>query len=98
MEGSLFAEAIAITGNARALLQLRRQIDRVLADQGGAVPFEEEVYHDVHGQPFEVAVKRARSKEEMWEPGPEPEKTAERLPWAEAARKAEEERRGGDEP
>ena len=94
VDGFLFAEAIAITGNARALLQLRRQIDRALKDEG-SYPFEEEVYDDVFGQPFEVAVKRARSPEEMQEPVPKPEKTPERLPWAEIAKRtAEEERRG----
>ena len=95
VDGFLFAEAIAITCNARTLLRLRRQIDRALANPGGAYPFEEGVYVDVHGQPFEVAVKRARSPEEMQEPMPKPEKTPERLPWAEIARRtAEEERRG----
>lgn len=76
VEGLLFADATAITGNARALLQLRAQIDRALANPGGASPFEESVYQDVHDQPFEVAVKRARSPEEMQEPGPKPQKTA----------------------
>ena len=31
VDGFLFPEAIAITGNAKGLLQLRRQIDRALA-------------------------------------------------------------------
>jgi hypothetical protein len=39
VDGLLFGEAIAITGNARALLALRRQIDRALANPGGAFPF-----------------------------------------------------------
>jgi hypothetical protein len=33
VEGLLFEEAIAITGNARALLQLRDQIDRALRNE-----------------------------------------------------------------
>jgi hypothetical protein len=40
----------------------------------------------VNGIPFEVAVKRARSREEMRESAPRPGRTAERLPWAEKAR------------
>lgn len=97
VDGFFSAEAIAITGNAKALLQLRRQIDRALANTGESVPIEEEIYNDVLGQPVEVAVKRARSPEEMQEPSgsTKPEKTPERLPWAELARRTEEERRGG---
>jgi hypothetical protein len=86
----LLGEAIAITGNAKALLQLRAQIDRALGDETWH-PFEEGVYQDVDGIPFEVAVKRARSKEEMREPVPRPNKTAERMPWAEKARGGAEE-------
>lgn len=37
---------------------------------------------------FEVAVKRAKSKEEMMEPVQQPEKTSEKLPWAEIARRS----------
>jgi hypothetical protein len=46
-----------------------------------------------------VAVKRERSKGEMWEPSgaKKPEKTAEELTWAEMAKRtAEENRRSGD--
>jgi hypothetical protein len=78
VEGVL-GEAIAITGNAKALLQLPAQIDRALRDET-SFPFEESVYVDV--TPFEVAVKRARSGEEMQEPAPKPERTTEQLPWA----------------
>jgi hypothetical protein len=81
----LLGEAIAITGNARALLKLRARIDRALGDETWR-PFEEGVYQDVNGIPFEVALKRARSREEMREPVPKPEKTAEKLPWAEKAK------------
>lgn len=83
VDGFLSPLAIAITGNARAFLQLRRQIDWALTNPDAAFPFEEAVYHDVHGEPFEVAVKRARCREEMEEPVPRPEKTPERLPWSE---------------
>ena len=101
--GLLFGHAIAITGNATALLQLRRQIDRALAGPDAAQPFEEAVYDDVYGQPFEVAVKRARSPEEMQEPVPKPTKTPEKLPWMEIVRRQElahreKERRGGGQP
>lgn len=85
VDGSLFELAVAITGNATALLQLRRQIDRALTNPDAEYPFEEALYHDVYGQPFEVAVKLARSPEEMREPVPRPEKTPERLPWARLA-------------
>ena len=81
VEGLMFGEAIAITGNARALLKLRAQIDRALRNETSH-PFEECVYQDVNGIPFEVAVKRARSKDEMGEPVPKPERTAEQLPWS----------------
>ena len=56
VKGSLFAEAIAFTGNAHALLKLRSQIDWVL-EGAESYPFEEGVYNDVHGQPFEVATR-----------------------------------------
>jgi hypothetical protein len=89
VEGPL-SEAVTITGNAKALLQLRVQIDRALGDEDSH-SFEEGVYEDVNGIPFEVAVKRARSREEMREPVPRPERTAERLPWGERARDIAEE-------
>jgi hypothetical protein len=62
VEGLLFEEAIAITGNARALLQLRDRIDRTLGNETSH-PFEEAVYRDVNGKEFEVAVKKATSRE-----------------------------------
>ena len=95
VDGFLFPEAIAVTGNAAALLKLRRQIDRALKGDD-SYPFEEAVYHDVYGEPFEVAVKLARSPQEMREPVPKPEKTPERLPWAELAKRSEEGRAEGD--
>jgi hypothetical protein len=78
----LLGEAIAITGNAATLLKLRAQIERALKDEA-SYPFEEGIYLDVNGIPFEVAVKRARSRAEMREPVPKPERTAEKLPWGE---------------
>jgi hypothetical protein len=86
----LLGEAIAITGKAKALLELRAQIDRALGEETWR-PFEEGVYQDVNGIPFEVAINRARSREEMREPGPRPERTAERLPWVEVAKSEAEE-------
>jgi hypothetical protein len=80
----LLGEAIAITGSVGALLQLRAQIDRALKDETSH-PFEEAVYQDANGIAFEVAVKRARSNGELEEHVPRPERTAERLPWAESA-------------
>lgn len=85
VDGLLFDLAVALTGNRRALLRLRTQIDRALADEG-SVPFEEEIYHDVHGEPFEVAIKLAKRRSGMEEPVPRPEKTPEALPWAKLAR------------
>jgi hypothetical protein len=96
VNGLLLPESIAITGNATALLQLRAQIERALRGEE-SYPFEESVYQDVNGAPFEVDVKWAKSKEEMEQPVPKPERTAEELPWAERARGTLEERHGQDE-
>lgn len=74
----------ALPGNRTALLQLKRQIDRALEGED-SYPFEEEIYRDVRGEPFEVAVKLARRRSEMEEPVPRPGKTPEKLPWAERA-------------
>jgi hypothetical protein len=62
-EGSLFPYAVEVTGNAKALLQLRQQIDRALKDQ--AYPLDDATYRDVYEEEYEVVVKRARSREEM---------------------------------
>lgn len=92
-EGSLLAGGVSITGNAKALLQLRAQIDRAL---GGVdeYPLEEAVYEELHGEAYEVFVKKARSRADMEPPRPEPEKTEEGPSWAERARKTE----TGEEP
>ena len=92
VDGLLFELATAVTGNRAALLRLKEQIERALEGRDGDVPFEEEVYRDVNGQPFEVAVKLARRREEMGEPVPRPEKTPEKIPWAEISRGSAEER------
>jgi len=88
-------EAVTITGNAKALLKLRAQIDRALRGEN-SYPSEESVYQDVNGIPFEVAVKKARSRREMRERVPKPERTAERLQWEEKARETAEEGTGGE--
>lgn len=59
------------------LAALSTKIERALAGE------------DSH--PFEVAVKWAKSKEEMEEPLPKPERTVEELPWAEIAERSAEE-------
>lgn len=98
VDGSLFPFAIAVTGNARALLQLRRQIDRALAGVD-EYPADEEIYLELGGEEFEVIVKWARSPEEMRPPAPEAklaELAEESLSWVERARGSredEEERR-----
>ena len=92
----LLGEAVAITGKASALLQLRAQIDQALGDETWH-PFEEDVYQDVNGIPLEVAIKRAKSRAEMREPVPKPERTAERIPWAEKAKAEEGSVEGGKE-
>jgi hypothetical protein len=94
VESLLFPEAIAVTGNAKALLQLRSQIDHALRGEE-SYPFSEAVYQDVNGDPFKVAVKWAKSKEEMQEPVPKPERTSEQVPWAKRASRTGEVDRDG---
>ena len=50
----LLGEAPAITGNAKAFLKLRAQIDRALENED-SYTFEEGVYLDMNGFEFEVA-------------------------------------------
>jgi len=76
--------AVGIVGNAKALLQLRAQIDRSLKDQD-TYPLDDALYRDNNEHEYEVVVRRAKSRAEM-EPPPGPskrEKAAEPLPWAE---------------
>jgi hypothetical protein len=92
-EAVLFPFAIEITGNAKALLQLRKQIDRAL-EGIDEFPFDETIYRELDGDEYEVVVRRAKSREEMRPPVPRVEKTGpERVPWAEAALEQETARR-----
>lgn len=88
-KGSLFPFAVEVTGNAKALLQLRQQIDRALKDVA-EYPLDDATYCDVYEEEYEAVVKRAKSREEMETPRPKPEKTEEGLPWAERARRSRE--------
>lgn len=90
VDGLLTDQALAVTGNRAALLKLREQIDRVLEERNDWYPFDDELYRDVYEEQFQVVVKRASRREEMREPVPKPEKTAEELPWAELARRTAE--------
>lgn len=86
-EGSRFEVTVEIFGNAKALLRLRKQIDRAL---GGvdAYPFDDALYRELDRDGYEVVVRRARSQEEMREKSgsPRSKKTPEALPWAERTR------------
>ena len=94
-ERPIMGPAVEIVGNARALLQLRRQIDRALKDQE-SYPLDEALYRDNFEDEYEVVVRRARSRAEMEPPKPpRPEEAPERLPWAEVARRQEEARKPG---
>ena len=90
-EAILFPLAIEITGNAEALLQLRKQIDRAL-EGIDEFPFDETIYQELDGDEYEVVVRRARSQEKMRPPAPRVEEAPERTPWAEKARRQEETR------
>ena len=90
-EAILFPLAIEITGNAEALLKLRKQIDRALEGIDG-FPFDETIYRELDGDEYEVVVRRARSQEKMRPPAPRVEEAPERTPWAEKARRQEETR------
>ncbi len=78
-----------IVGNAKGLLQLRRQIDLVL--KGEEVPLDDAIYRDEYEE-HQVVVRRARSREEMRPPMPERKEAPERVPWAERARRSAERR------
>ena len=64
VDGFLFPLAVALTGNATALLRLRAQIDRALKNPEASLPYDKTIYHDAYGEPFEVVVKLARRQEE----------------------------------
>jgi hypothetical protein len=66
-EGALFPSAVEIRGNAKALLQLKKQIDRAL-ESIDTHPFDDTLYRELDGDEYEVVVKRAKSREEMRPP------------------------------
>jgi hypothetical protein len=91
-ERPIMGPAVEIVGNAKGLLHLRRQIDRALKAED-RYPLDDTLYRDEHEEEHQVVVRRARSREEMRPPVSRAEKGAERLPWAEIARRQEEARR-----
>ena len=88
-ERPIMGPAVEIVGNARGLLQLRRQIDWALKDED-RYPLDDAIYRDEHEEEHQVLVRRARSREEMKPPVPRVEKAPERVPWAERANKSAE--------
>lgn len=85
--------AVEIVGNATALLQHRRQMDRELGDIDER-PFDDALYRELDGDEYELAIRRASSPGETRPPTPRPERCPERVPWAEAALKRETSERG----
>jgi len=81
-ESPIMDPTVEIVGNARALLQLRRQIDRALKEVD-LYPLDDAIYRDAYEEEYQVVVRRARSREEMKPPVPRMEKAPERVPWAE---------------
>ncbi|MGH3146620.1 MAG: hypothetical protein ACRDTR_12545, partial [Rubrobacter sp.] len=81
----------SITGNTKALVQLRKQIDRALEDAEG-YPLDDATYRELGGDEYEVLVTRARSREEMEKPrtSEEASESSEQLPWAQSARRTRE--------
>ena len=67
-ERPIMGPALEIVGNAKALLQLRRQIDRALKDE--EYPLDDAIYRDEDGEEYQVVVRRARSRQEMRPPVP----------------------------
>jgi hypothetical protein len=82
-ERPIMGPALEIVGNAKALLQLRRQIDRALKDE--EYPLDDAIYRDEDGEEYQVVVRRAKSREEMRPPVPRVEEVPEKVPWAELA-------------
>jgi len=87
-KGLIFPYAVEVTGNAKALLQLRQQIDRALKDVA-EYPLDEATYRDVYEDEYEVVVRKARSREEMLSPRPAAAET-EGLPWVEKVKRSRE--------
>ena len=77
--GALFPFAVEIVGNAKALLRLRKQIDRAL-EGIDTFPFDETLYRELDGDEFELVVKKAKSREEMRNPVQKSRETSERPP------------------
>jgi hypothetical protein len=92
-ERPIMGPAVEIVGNAKGLLQPRAQIDRALKDVDRYPP-DEGIYRDAHEEEHQIVVRRARSREDMSPPAPRAVEAPERVPWAERARSAEEDRRG----
>jgi hypothetical protein len=83
-ERPIMGPAVEIVGNAKALLQMRRQIDRALKDID-RYPLDDAIYRDEHEEEHQVVVRRAKSREEMRPHVPRVEKAGpERVPWTEA--------------
>jgi hypothetical protein len=64
-ERPIMGPAVEIVGNAKALLQLRRQIDRALKDVDHYPLDDDSLYRDEYEEEYEVVVRRARGREEM---------------------------------
>ena len=90
-ERPIMGPAVDLVGNAKALLQLRRQIDRALGDEDRH-SFDEMLYRDEHEEEYQVLVRRAKSKEEMRPPVPRVEEVPEKIPLAVKAHKEQERR------
>ena len=71
VERPIMGPAVDIVGNAKGLLQLRRQIDRALRDVN-RYPLDEALYRDEDEQEHQVVVRRAKSREEIRPPTPKP--------------------------
>ncbi|MGH3145567.1 MAG: hypothetical protein ACRDTR_07155, partial [Rubrobacter sp.] len=50
-EGSLLPSGLSITGNTKALVQLRKQIDRALEDAEG-YPLDDATYRELGGDEY----------------------------------------------
>jgi hypothetical protein len=84
VERPIMGPAVEIVGNAKGLLQLRRQIDRALKDID-SYPLDDAIYRDEHEEEYEVVLRRAKSRNEMRPPVPKMDEAPNRLPWSERA-------------
>ena len=84
VERPIMGPAVEIVGNAKGLLQLRKQIDRALQDVD-RYPLDDGIYRDEHEDEYQIVVRRAKSREEMRPPARRVEKAPEMVPWAEVA-------------